>query len=35
MTAGLDGLAKSTALAKTGTGDLPEKEGRSALVERL
>ena len=35
VTAGLDGLAKSTALAKTGTGDLPEKEGRSALVERL
>ncbi len=34
-TAGLDALAKSTSLAKTGTGDLPEKAGRSDKVERL
>jgi hypothetical protein len=35
VTAGLDGLAKSTALAKTGTGSLPEKTGRSTDTERL
>ena len=34
-TAGLDALAKSTSLAKTGTGDLPEKAGRSDKVERV
>lgn len=31
----LDGLAKSTSLAKVGTGNLPEKSGRSDRVARL
>ena len=34
-TTGLDGLAKSTSLAKVGTGSLPEKKGRSDKTERL
>lgn len=33
--AGLDALAKSTALAPVGKGDLPEKAERSSAVERL
>lgn len=32
---GLDGLAKSTALMKSGTGSLPEKKERSGKTERL
>jgi hypothetical protein len=32
---GLDALAKSTALAKTGTGTLPEKATKSSSTERL
>ncbi len=34
-TRGLDDLAKSTALAKVGTGTLPEKRERSSKTERL
>jgi hypothetical protein len=34
-TRGLDALAKSTALARTGTGSLPEKTSRSSTTERL
>lgn len=35
VTRGLDDLAKSTSLAKVGTGSLPEKKGRSTSTERL
>lgn len=35
VTRGLDDLAKKTALAKVGTGTLPEKKGRSASTERI